>query len=281
MLFRRCCWRVCHLRYAKQLNDRCCPLFRSIATRMLGCASDIGRIFISLCTTPRVNDVGIALTRIAFRYHAQNITIWPIFFEIFYTSMLRRFPWILIFQSKEVRLADSRDVARLVYRGSRRASLSGICLSDSVNCLTTYCNVIHGIRNFFRMDKIQAVRSKLSILYAELSELLKVPDPGELHIPLALLASIPAPPSLLVYPNSLPTEYEINTLMRSKLPVEFDLKLDFSESDKLGFENDAECISDVLNEFEFEEFKQTEEFREGLGSNRSYLHLLKWMASGE
>jgi hypothetical protein len=50
-----------------------------------------------------------------------------------------------------------------------------------------------------------------------------------LHLPLALLASIPQPPNILVFLHALPSEYELNTLLRSTLPIEFDKRFERSK----------------------------------------------------
>jgi hypothetical protein len=50
-----------------------------------------------------------------------------------------------------------------------------------------------------------------------------------LHLPLALLASIPQPPNILVFLHALPSEYELNTLLRSTLPIEFNKRFERSK----------------------------------------------------
>jgi hypothetical protein len=127
------------------------------------------------------------------------------------------------------------------------------------------------------MEKIKQIQDKLQILQSQLTTLLEIPQPGSLHLPLALLSSITLPPPLLVYPNSLPSDFEINTLLRSKLPVEFDVRYEIT--------NDMDRIADLkhnlIQELELEDELKRSEVVISKAEDENLDHLLTWMASGE
>jgi hypothetical protein len=125
-------------------------------------------------------------------------------------------------------------------------------------------------------DKLTQIKSKLQTLHSQLSLLLEVPQPGNLHLPLALLASIPQPQNTLVFPHALPSEYELNTLLRSKLPIEFDKRFEGSKK----MEDIADVKMDVIQDLEFEEFKRAEIGVQAV-VDEDFSQVLKWMASGE